>query len=192
MERAGARRDVSGGHDSGRVVASFRAGFRGGRSLRSVGPGRGEDLPGNCIEPNAEGRGRRSAGAAPCSNVRPRAPLYAVPSSTAAAVGGQRQPKQSRCYNPRMDSLSLPGEELISQGIEDLQQGTESVPALLVSIGAPRLRLLNLGLPARTFPSPELRLYRRLSDSDPDSAHSRYNALIRRLVSFERAAECVS
>ncbi|HVT56871.1 MAG TPA: hypothetical protein VHR45_00585 [Thermoanaerobaculia bacterium] len=28
--------------------------------------------------------------------------------------------------------------------------------------------------------------------SDPDSAHSRYNALIRRLVSFERAAECAA
>jgi hypothetical protein len=29
-----------------------------------------------------------------------------------------------------------------------------------------------------------------LSDGDSDSAYSRYNALIRRLVSFERAAEC--
>ena len=91
-----------------------------------------------------------------------------------------------------MDALGLPGEELISQGIEDLRQGRESVPALLVSIGAPRLRLLNLQLPEAVFLSPELRLYKRLADSDPDSAHSRYNALIRRLVSFERAAECVS
>ena len=31
-----------------------------------------------------------------------------------------------------------------------------------------------------------------LHDEDPDSAHSRYNALVRRLVSFERAAECAS
>jgi hypothetical protein len=30
----------------------------------------------------------------------------------------------------------------------------------------------------------------RLAESDPLTAHSRYNALIRRLVSFERAAEC--
>ena len=29
-----------------------------------------------------------------------------------------------------------------------------------------------------------------LRSVDPDAAHSRYNALIRRLVSFERAAEC--
>jgi len=86
----------------------------------------------------------------------------------------------------------FPGEELIAQGIEDLRHGRESVPALLVSIGAPRLRLLALPLPESVFSTPELRLYKRLSDIDPDSAHSRYNALIRRLVSFERAAECVS
>lgn len=95
-------------------------------------------------------------------------------------------------YNSPMHTGPLPGEELIAQGIEDLRQGTESVPALLVSIGAPRLRLLKLPLPDKVFPSPELRLYERLSSSDPDSAHSRYNALIRRLVSFERAAECAS
>ena len=35
-------------------------------------------------------------------------------------------------------------------------------------------------------------LYELLAQEDPDSAHSRYNALIRKLVSFERAAECVS
>ena len=83
----------------------------------------------------------------------------------------------------------LPGEDLIEAGIEDLSKGIESIPALLVSIGAPRLRRLGLPLP-EPIPSPEHRLYKRLSQSDPDSAHSRYNALIRRLVSFERAAEC--
>jgi hypothetical protein len=29
-----------------------------------------------------------------------------------------------------------------------------------------------------------------LEKEDSDAAHSRYNALVRRLVSFERAAEC--
>jgi hypothetical protein len=42
------------------------------------------------------------------------------------------------------------------------------------------------------LPSAELRLYELLSERDPDGAHSAYNALLRRLVSFERAAECVS
>lgn len=82
-----------------------------------------------------------------------------------------------------------PGNELIVQGIEDLANGRETVPALLVSIGAPRLRRSGIAIP-NTFDSPELRLYEQLRATGPDSAHSRYNALIRRLVSFERATEC--
>jgi hypothetical protein len=39
------------------------------------------------------------------------------------------------------------------------------------------------------FDSPEHRLYDRFAAEDPDSAHGRYNALIRRLVSFERAVD---
>lgn len=88
-----------------------------------------------------------------------------------------------------MSDELLPGSDLIETGIEDLSRGIESVPALLVSIGAPRLRRLGITL-SRVIPSPEHRLYEMLHGSDPDTAHSRYNALVRRLVSFERAAEC--
>ena len=42
------------------------------------------------------------------------------------------------------------------------------------------------------FPSPEHRLYELLAAEDSDSAHSRYNALVRRLVSYERAAESLA
>ncbi|MBI4729435.1 MAG: hypothetical protein HY775_08035 [Acidobacteria bacterium] len=84
-----------------------------------------------------------------------------------------------------------PGDDLIRDGMEDLRRGAESVPALLVSIGAPRLRRMGLDLPP-VIPFPEIRLYELLRRQDPDSAHSRYNALIRRLVSFERAVECAS
>jgi hypothetical protein len=45
-------------------------------------------------------------------------------------------------------------------------------------------------LPERRIPAPEHRLYRLLARSDPDAAHGEYNVLLRRLVSFERAAEC--
>lgn len=83
-----------------------------------------------------------------------------------------------------------PGEDLINEGLRDLAAGIESVPALLVAIGAPRLRSIGLALPDEMPSSPEHRLYLKLADEDSDSAHSRYNALIRRLVSFERAAEC--
>lgn len=87
---------------------------------------------------------------------------------------------------------ALPGHDLIAAGIVDLEAGRESVPALVVAIGAPRLRRIGFDLPDALPASPEHRLYAELAKTDPDSAHSRYNALIRRLVSFERAAECVA
>jgi hypothetical protein len=91
--------------------------------------------------------------------------------------------------DPRLDAL--PGGDLVAAGIDDLARGVESIPAL-VSIGADRLRHAGLAVPEPAFPTPERRLYDRLAGDDPDSAHSRYNALIRRLVSCERALECAA
>ena len=85
----------------------------------------------------------------------------------------------------------LPGNDLIVLGVEDLLHRRQTIPALLVAIGAPKLRSLGLELPDNLPSNPEHRLYDLLCDSEPDSAHSRYNALIRRLVSFERAMACV-
>jgi hypothetical protein len=87
---------------------------------------------------------------------------------------------------------ALPGGDLIDEGVRDLRAGRETIAALLVAIGSPRLRRLGFDLPDSLPKHPEHRLYDLLSQDGPDSAHSRYNALIRRLVSFERAAECVS
>jgi hypothetical protein len=86
---------------------------------------------------------------------------------------------------------SLPGNDLIEMGVEDLRHQRQTIPALLVAIGAPRLRSLGLKVPEDLPSNPEHRLYDLLSNSEPDSAHSKYNALIRRLVSFERAMACV-
>jgi hypothetical protein len=85
----------------------------------------------------------------------------------------------------------LPGAELISAGLRDLEAGVVSAPALLVSIGAPRLRRLGVSI-ARAESSPEHRLYGLLLQDGPDAAHARYNALVRRLVSFERALACAA
>ena len=82
---------------------------------------------------------------------------------------------------------SLPGNDLIVTGLEDLRHQRQTIEALLVAIGAPKLRSLGIELPATLPTTPEHRLYDLLSETEPDSAHSRYNALIRRLVSFERA-----
>jgi hypothetical protein len=88
--------------------------------------------------------------------------------------------------------VALPGADLIEAGLDDLVQGRETVAALLVAIGAPRLRSIGLELPDRLPDNPEHRLYHLLAQENSDSAHSRYNALLRQLVSYERAAECVS
>jgi hypothetical protein len=87
-----------------------------------------------------------------------------------------------------MNLTALPGHELVLRGLEDLVAGIESDEALLVSIGAPRLRQAGIDVP-QPLDSPEHRLYERLAAEDADAAHSRYNALVRRLVSFERAAD---
>lgn len=89
-------------------------------------------------------------------------------------------------------ALTFPGQDLIDAGLLDLKAGRETIEALLVAIGEPRLRRLGLELPEQLPTDPEHRLYELLAREDSDAAHSRYNALIRRLVSFERAAECVN
>lgn len=93
-------------------------------------------------------------------------------------------------YNPIVDP-TLPGADLVADGLADLARGTESIEALLVSIGAPRLHGLGVAV-SGALPGAERRLYDLLASQDSNSAHSRYNALIRRLVSFERALECVN
>ncbi len=85
--------------------------------------------------------------------------------------------------------MELPGQELVERGLADLRRGDKTVQALLVSIAAPRLRATGLDVP-EPLPDPELSLYELLRREHGDDAHGRYNALVRRLVSYERAAEC--
>ena len=87
--------------------------------------------------------------------------------------------------------MELPGQDLVDAGLADLRQGRETVEALLVSIGSRRLAAAGLDVP-EPHPSAEVRLYELLGHEHGDDAYGRYNALLRRLVSFERAAECAS
>lgn len=80
----------------------------------------------------------------------------------------------------------MPGGDLVRQGLDDLAAGRVTTNALLVSIGAPRLRQLGVPVP-HPLDEADHRLWELLAEDDADSAHSRYNALVRRLVSFERA-----
>lgn len=86
--------------------------------------------------------------------------------------------------------LLLPGEELVAAGLSDLLQGRETEGALLVLIAAPRLRRLGLNIPDRPSQLPfEHQLYARLAERLGTAAHSHYNGLIRRIVSYARALE---
>ena len=87
------------------------------------------------------------------------------------------------------DLLTLPGGDLVEVGLRDLAARVVTDESLLVSIGRPRLVQLGLEVPSG-LDDPEHQLYERLSVRFGDAAHGRYNALVRRLVSFERALAC--
>ena len=59
-------------------------------------------------------------------------------------------------------SERLPGESLVTRGLEDLTAGRESAESLLVAIGAPRLRRLGVPVPDVLPATPEHRLFRLL------------------------------
>jgi hypothetical protein len=84
--------------------------------------------------------------------------------------------------------VDLPGHELVSAGLVDLAAGRESEASLVVAMAAPRLRSLGFDVPPSVVEQPGHRLYEVLSEHD-GGAHSRYNALVGRMVSFVRAAE---
>ena len=88
--------------------------------------------------------------------------------------------------------IDLPGHELVSEGLVDLETGRESESALLVAMAAQRLRSLGFEVPAGRVERPSHRLYELLSAETNRGAHSRYNALVARIVSFARAAERAS
>lgn len=84
----------------------------------------------------------------------------------------------------------LPGAELVTEGLSDLRGGRDTVPAALARMAAPRLRALGFDVPALASEQPAgHRLYELLSEDGAATAHSRYNALVARVVSFARAAE---
>ncbi|HTL55704.1 MAG TPA: hypothetical protein VL361_08490 [Candidatus Limnocylindrales bacterium] len=85
---------------------------------------------------------------------------------------------------------ALPGEELVQQGLSDLANGQTTDLSLLVLIAAPRLRRLGLAIPEIEIDRPfEHELYDRLERRLGTAAHSHYNSLIRRIVSYAHALE---
>lgn len=84
----------------------------------------------------------------------------------------------------------LPGEDLVQQGLADLAANEMTESALLVMIASPRLKGLGIQIPERAFPKPyEHQLYALVEERLGAGAHSYYNSLIRRIVSYARALE---
>jgi hypothetical protein len=85
-----------------------------------------------------------------------------------------------------------PGAEFLGAGLEDLEQHRITIASLLVLVASPRLRALGIAINPEPHLMPyEHRLYALLEETFGSDAYSRYNALIRRVVSFTRAAESI-
>ncbi|MDD5200161.1 MAG: hypothetical protein PHC88_10210 [Terrimicrobiaceae bacterium] len=95
-------------------------------------------------------------------------------------------PEEIRELVPNFDNL--PGAEWVGPGLADAAHGRNTPAACLIWLAAPRLQ--RAGLIDESFPAPisepERALYALLQTETGD-AFSKYNALLRRLVSFEHA-----
>ena len=91
---------------------------------------------------------------------------------------------------PEPSTEGLPGAELVRAGISDLAAGRATPEAALVRMARPRLRSIGFEIPDTRDDEPAGHArYGMLAAEDSATAHSRYNALVNRMVSFARAAE---
>ena len=84
--------------------------------------------------------------------------------------------------------MSLPGSELVDEGLADLRAGRLTASALLIAAASSRLRAVGVDVPQTEVGDAWHRLYALLAEEDAATAHGRHNALVRRLVSFVRSA----
>ena len=84
----------------------------------------------------------------------------------------------------------LPGEQLVRQGLADFQAGLRTIHSCLVRIARPRLSRAGLMPPSvpGQICDADYELYDLLKQQGGD-AYSRYNAMLRELVSFENALD---
>ncbi|WP_461414118.1 hypothetical protein [Gemmatimonas sp.] len=116
-----------------------------------------------------------------------------TPEQARAMVAGREAKRAVREFEQSVigaPSSDLPGVEIVRAGLRDLAQRQHSTDALLVSMAAPRLARLGIRVPAG-IPHPEDALFDLLERQHGQAAHARYNALVRRMVSFARTAAAV-
>jgi len=83
----------------------------------------------------------------------------------------------------------LPGASFIQRGLQDYRENRHTIPSCLVRMARRRLAMAGLMESSTQHDiEAELDLYQLLSH-EGNQAHSKYNALIRELVSFEHALD---
>lgn len=93
--------------------------------------------------------------------------------------------------NDTISLVNLPGGVRIQDGLADRAAGRSGINACLVRIAAPRLERAGfISVSGNQDLTAELELYEILQ-KEPGDAYSRYNALLRELVSFEHALDHV-
>lgn len=91
----------------------------------------------------------------------------------------------------RVEALirGLPGEALVRRGVADLRAGRRTTAACAVAVARGRLEQSGITWdPQPLSREPEFELYELLLGEGGD-AYSRYNAILRELVSFENALD---
>lgn len=86
---------------------------------------------------------------------------------------------------------SLPGGDIVRRGLSDLASRSITVDGLAVLSASTRIASGGVGVPAVDVGGvPSHMLYAKLQeDLPPDDAYSRYNAIMRRMVSFCNALD---
>lgn len=88
------------------------------------------------------------------------------------------------------DFSGLPGADLVENGLRDLAANVRSAEALAVALFEPRLRTLGIAISgSHGGETLNLELYELLEEQYGVEAHSQYNALLRRVISFASALE---
>jgi len=83
----------------------------------------------------------------------------------------------------------LPGHEIVDAGLDDLRAGRWTPSAFAVLEARPRLERADVAVPDVAVERPSHRLYAALEAEDPATAHARHHAILRRTLSYARAAE---
>jgi hypothetical protein len=87
---------------------------------------------------------------------------------------------------------SIPGSDLVSQGLEDIRNNKITAYSLLLQVAAPRLKRLDIDVPTLAgIKDPEEQAFEhQLYDLIKDvGGHGLYNALCSRIASFAHALE---